>query len=477
MGLLLSVVSAPLFFLIRLIPVDHITIELSSFWQTMEFAAGGATISTIVGAALAILAGTREYPGRRWLFAVSIVPIAAPPAFWWIGAARLTAPWGNTEGPVVAAFIGGLAMSPITLLLVSAALRQMPSNLYDSARVAFPPLTRVRLILLPLLRLSLIGSFVLTLIVLLGESELPFLFGFRTLTTDVVTVFSQTFDVRRALPFVLPLLFVIVLLGVLVGKPLMQTVLTSSRGSHGIRRVRGSEFLSVGGAIPAVCLLLSLTGYALPILADPRGWPGSINLATVGTSIMEPVASAWVAILLTLVTAYPARRSRMMPYLLWAGLLLFCIPAAIYAMGWIATGLSLGGFAVPPVVAYISRTTALCMLGFGIGYSRLPASLENAARLVQVSATRRAVVFVLPLIAPSLMASSALAAALIYADRDVASLLLAPGASRLTLNLYLASANAPSSVIGVLAFALLAGAAVTVILAAAGPAVLWRRRV
>jgi ABC-type spermidine/putrescine transport system permease subunit II len=117
------------------------------------------------------------------------------------------------------------------------------------------------------------------------------------------------------------------------------------------------------------------------------------------------------------------------------------------------------------------------MLGFGIGYSRLPASLENAARLVQVSAVRRAVVFVLPLITASLMASSALAAALIYADRDVASLLLAPGASRLTLNLYLASANAPSSMIGILAFAALGGAAITVILAAAGPAVLWRRRV
>ena len=478
MGLLLALTSVPLIFLVGHVSAREIAIDWSALWRTIRFAAGGAAISTIVGAALGILAGTREYPGRRWLFAVSIGPIAAPPAFWWIGAARLTAQWGNVAGPAAAALVGGLALSPVTLLLVFAALRQMPSNVYEAARIALPGVARIRIVLLPLLRSSLAGAFVLTLILLLGESELPFLFGFRTLMTDVVTAFSQTFDVSRTLPFVLPLLFVIVVLGVLVAKPLLQAVLASSRGSHGIRRRRGSVLLSVGAAMPAACLLISLSGYALPVFAGLGAWKGaSIDFTTVAVSIIEPVASAWIAILLTLVTAYPARRSRMLPYVLWAGLLLFCVPAAIYAIGWIATGLRLGGFSVPPVVAYTSRTIALGMLGFGIGYARLPASLENAARLVQISPIRRAFVFILPLIAASLMASSALAAALIYADRDVASLLLAPGASRLTLNLYLASANAPSSLIGVLAFAALGGATMTVILAAAGPAVLWRRRV
>jgi ABC-type spermidine/putrescine transport system permease subunit II len=165
-----------------------------------------------------------------------------------------------------------------------------------------------------------------------------------------------------------------------------------------------------------------------------------------------------------------------MPYLMWISLLLFCVPAAIYAIGWIDLGQKLGGLAIAPVVAHASRAVALCVLGFAVGYSRLPASLENAAQLVRVSSVTRAAVFVLPIIAGSLIASSALAAALTYSDRDVASLLLAPGASRLTLNLYLASANAPSSTISLLAFAVLGGAALTLILAAAGPALLWRKR-
>jgi hypothetical protein len=44
------------------------------------------------------------------------------------------------------------------------------------------------------------------------------------------------------------------------------------------------------------------------------------------------------------------------------------------------------------------------------------------------------------------------------------------------LNLYLASANAPSWVVGVLALVAIIGAALSVALAAAGPVVVWGRR-
>jgi ABC-type Fe3+ transport system permease subunit len=234
----------------------------------------------------------------------------------------------------------------------------------------------------------------------------------------------------------------------------------------------------VCAAAPAAGLLVSVGGYAWAIVAAvPGGWPRvSIDASTTAVSILEPVACAWSALIVTLVAAYPARRSDAMRAFLWIGLLLFCVPAAIYAIGWLGMGQALGGLAIPPIVAHTSRAVALATLGFAVGYARLPMSLEDAASLVRVSAIRRAFVFVLPLMVWSLMAASALVAALTYADRDVASLLLPPGASRMTLNLYLASANAPSSTVGALALVVLAGATVTVVLAAAGPALLWGRR-
>jgi ABC-type Fe3+ transport system permease subunit len=230
-------------------------------------------------------------------------------------------------------------------------------------------------------------------------------------------------------------------------------------------------------ALPGLGIALPVIGYASGIVRSPGGWPAmTIDGPTALASILEPVSCAWAALFITVVCAFAARRSDSTPLLLSIGLLLFCVPAAIYAVGWLALGQLVRGVAVSPSVAHISRGVALAALGFAVGYSRLPQSIEDAAALVPVHPVKRAFVFVLPLLKWPLAATAALIAALTYADRDVASLLLPPGASRLTLNLYLASANAPSSTIGALAIVAILGAAVTVGLAAMGPMLLWRWR-
>lgn len=477
MALLLGLTAVPLLALLAHVSGDGIHVEWSSFAPTIAFAIGGAAVATAAGGALGILLGTRSFPGGSWLLALSVVPIAAPPAFWWIGATRLPTGWVDLHGLGVAAVVTGIALSPITLLLVFAALRQMPSNIYQSARVALPPIVRLRAVLIPLLGSPLAGGFLLTVILLLGESEMPFLFGFRTVMTDVVTTFAQTFDVRRTIPFVVPLLIVVLVLGGWAGQLLVRSVFAASRGAHGVVPMRGTAWLTLWSALPAACVAIAITGYGWALIEASTEWSRLVaDPWATAASIAEPVGCAWTALILTVLAAYPARRLRAMRAFLWFALLLFCVPAAIYAIGWLALGQSAGGVAIPPAVAHVSRAVALCTLGFGVGYSRLPPSLDDAAALVPVSHVRRASVFVLPLVVPSLAAFAALAAALTYADRDVASLLLPPGASRLTLNLYLASANAPSSTIGVLALAVLIGAGLTVALAAAGPAIVWGRR-
>jgi hypothetical protein len=76
----------------------------------------------------------------------------------------------------------------------------------------------------------------------------------------------------------------------------------------------------------------------------------------------------------------------------------------------------------------------------------------------------------------SLAATAALAAALIFADRDVASLLLTPGDSRLMLNLYLLAANAPAAVVGATALIVFLAGGVVIGLAAAGSVLLGLRQ-
>jgi ABC-type Fe3+ transport system permease subunit len=473
------VAALPIAFLVSQVAAAAGGIDELSLAQTLGFAIGGAVVATLVGATIGALAGTLILPVGRWLVAASCVLIAAPPAFWWLGATRVPGlPWGSVSGAAGGALIGGLALSPIPLLLVHAALREVPSNIYEAARSALPPVRRVTHVLVPLMRAPLLGAFLLTAILLLGESEIPFLFGFRTAMTDIVTVFSQTFDVGRVIPLVFLLLLAVLGLGALAAGPLLRTVLTSPRGAHGVIRKPAHGLFGVVAAIPAMAALFSLAGYTLAVLpALARGWPGASFPSSMLASVAEPVACAWLTILVVVAAVYPVRRSSFaMGLSLWIGLLLFCIPAAVHGIGWIGIGQLFGGLDIPPGVAHGSRVVGLPLLGFGIAYSRLPGSLEHAAMLVPMPPLRRALVLILPLFVPSLVAAAALVAALVFADRDVGSILLPPGASRLMLDLYLLSANAPSARVGAAALVALAAATVTVALAAAGPLALLRRR-
>jgi iron(III) transport system permease protein len=453
-------------------------VELSSLIPALAFALVGAVVSTALGGAIGLAAGTLEVPGRRWGIGVSAALLAAPPAFWWIGLTRLPGGIGRLSGSVAGGCMAGAALTPITLLLVLAATREIPANTYEAARLSLGPVQRLSWVLVPLVAPALMAGFLLTVIVLLGESEIPFLFGFRTAMTDVVTTFSQTFDAGRTAPIVVPLLATVLVIALLMVRPLFAVLLPGARGGRGIIRKPASRFLGASIALLPFLVALALGGYARSAL--PGGWDvwrrASVDAGTAVVSVAEPVLSAFVALGLALLAAYPARRTTFVGSFAVTGVLLFCVPTAIVAIGWIQVGQVLGGVSIRPGVAYVSRMIGLAVLGFLIAYARLPRSLEDAARLVPLSPFGRAWTLILPLMSASLAAISALAGALIFADRDVASLLLAPGESRLMLNLYLLAANAPSAVVGATALMVFLAGGVVIGLAAAGPALLGRRR-
>jgi len=475
---LLGAAGAPLTFLLTHARGAFSRLDVKSVANAGGFALLGAVTATAVGTVTALLVGTREFRGRRWVTLLSAVPVAAPPAFWWIGLSRFPLlPFRSLAGLMAGAVVAGIALSPVSFLLVLAGLRELPPNLYEAARVALSPLRRLRFVLLPLLRSSLVGGFLLTVILLLGESEIPFLFGFRTVMTDAVTAFSQTFDVAEVVPLALPLVAAVLLLGAVASGPVLRTVLSSPRGGRGV--TRKPSVTPLAALAPAGLVVLSLAGYALAFGGGlgSGNWPKvPVGLGTIVSSIAEPVACSWAAVALSVAAGYPARTSRAMPVLLSIGLLLFCIPAGIFGIGWIGVSQGLDGATIHTSVAHISRAVGLATLGFAVAYARLPKSLESAARLVPVSALRRALLLVLPPLAPSFAAAGALVAALTYADRDVASILLPPGSSRLMLDFYLESANAPSATVGGMALVVLGGAVVTGALAVLGPLALGRTR-
>jgi ABC-type Fe3+ transport system permease subunit len=449
-----------------------LTVDISSLGPALVFALGGAAISACLGVALGITIGALDAAGRRLSVGLAVVLLAAPPAFWWIGLTRLSPVFGRASGVLPAAVLAGVLLAPISMLLVLAAVQEIPTSAYEAARLSLGPARRFWRILVPSVRPALIAGFLLTGILLLGESEIPFLFGFRTSMTDVVTTFSQTFNAGRTVPIILPLLGVVLAFALATVSPLFQIVLSAATTGRGVVRKRGHWITTIGlFMLPAVGGL-SLGGYVRAALAGDVDRHLSIDSASVAASVAEPVLCAFAALLLAIAFVYPLRRHVASRVIAVVGLLLFCVPTAVTAIGWIAVGQAVGhGFS--PAAAHVSRTVGLAVLGFLTAYARVPRSHEQAADLVPLPAARRAWTLTLPALRPSLIAVAALIAAVVFADRDVASLLLAPGDSRLMLDLYLLSANAPSATVGAMALVVLAAGAATIALAAAGPAVLW----
>ena len=448
------------------------TVDASSLAPALAFALGGAAVSACLGGALGLTMGTLDGPGRRLSVGLAVALLAAPPAFWWIGLTRLSLVFGHASGALPGAVLAGVLLAPISMLLVLAAVREMPISAYEAARLSLGPVRRVWRVLVPSVRPALIAGFLLTGILLLGESEVPFLFGFRTSMTDVVTTFSQTFSAGRTMPIILPLLGVVLAIALAMVSPLFQIILSAATTGRGVVRRRGHWTTTVVMfTLPAVAGL-SVGGYMRAALAGGLGRRLAIAPASVAASVAEPVFCAFTALFLAVAFVYPLRRHAASRVIAVVGLLVFCVPTAVTAIGWIAVGQALGT-SFSPGVAHVSRTVGLAALGFLTAYARVPMSYEQAADLVPLPAGRRAWTLTLPMLRPSLVAVAALVAALIFADRDVGSLLLAPGDSRLMLDLYLLSANAPSATVGAMALVVLTAGAATIALASAGPAVLW----
>ena len=270
-----------------------------------SFAVVGGAIATVVGGAIGVLFSMREFPGRPRTTSDGNCPDR--------GATCFLVDWRDTPdvrmGQRQRTFRrgrGGLALAPVTLLFVFAvSARFRPICTSGSSRLSASDSTGV--VLLPLCASSLLGGFVLTVILLLGESEMPFLFGFRTGMTDIVTAFAQTFDVRQTVPHVVPLLLVMLICAGVAGRLLWPVLFASSRGAHGgFARAALCGSLLWAGVPPTACVAMAMTGYAWALFAAPFiGWSRlMIDPSAIAPSVLEPVGCAWMAMTLTLVAAY-----------------------------------------------------------------------------------------------------------------------------------------------------------------------------
>src|SRR5690606_9756864 len=156
-------------------------------------AVSSALLAVALGTAFALLLDRTDVPGRRGLRLLALSPLLMPPlvgATAWLGIAGPTIPvnlaWREAFGAPLWSIYGAdgviLLLSihsyPIVMLVVSAALKRIPSDLEQAARVSGAgPVRAVLGVTLPLLRPALLSSFVLVAVGNLADFGLPSIIG------------------------------------------------------------------------------------------------------------------------------------------------------------------------------------------------------------------------------------------------------------------------------------------------------------
>jgi iron(III) transport system permease protein len=169
----------------------------ADFWKalgsTILLAVGMTAIALPLGAVLAFLMIRTDMPGRQWLEPFLLVPIFLSPlvlAFGYIvtlgPVGFLTIWWKSWFGPepwniysfTALIIVAGLTHAPHVYLYASAALRSVPGDLEEAARVMGAPARRIALdVSLPMITPALLFSSVLVLFLGFEVFGLPLIFG------------------------------------------------------------------------------------------------------------------------------------------------------------------------------------------------------------------------------------------------------------------------------------------------------------
>jgi iron(III) transport system permease protein len=414
---------------------------LSHLWQTVlpEQALQSFLLAAGVGIGVALLGGSAaaavslfHFPGRRAFEWALLLPLAMPAyvlAYATTDALQPSGPvqaglrailggqgplWPDVRSLPFAALLFVLTLYPYVYVLVRASLADRAVPLMEAARLLGAGVWRRMFeVALPLSRPALAAGVLLALMETLADFGVGAYFGLTTFTTGIYKAWLVMDDAMAAAQLAATLLAVVACLLWLERRAQARLRFGTSRSgaSHGgdARRLRlgaaGSAALTALCALPIVCGFVlpcawlvwrvaqesRQTEFGLPIERFVQ-WAGhSFALAAAAAAMAAAIALAFAAVL----RAEPARA--------WSALRLaartvslgYAVPGAVIAVGMLAplgyvqarwpgsgAGVWLTATVLGLLYAYVVRFSAVAMQSVEAGYARIPAAIDDSARLL-----------------------------------------------------------------------------------------------
>jgi len=387
----------------------------------------------LLGVAAAWLVERTDLPGRRVWAAILVAPLAVP-AF--VNSYAWASLWPQFEGLPAATTITVLSYYPFVYLPVAAALRGLDPVLEETgAALGLGPVRRFVRVVLPQLRVAILGGGLLVGLHILAEFGALQMIGYETFTTVILVQFQSTFNGAAA----------VMLAGVLVACSLLFVTLELlARGGARYARV------GAGAARPAVPVRLDLARWpvvavlsglliaavVVPAYAVARWWSydagiDSELIAALFSTLRFGLIGAAVTTLAALPLAWLAvrRRNLTSAALEQCAYLTSSLPGVVVALALVTLTVrwtdSLYQTTAVVAACYLMLFLPRSLVNQRAGLAQASPDLDDAARALGSSELKRLVRVTLPLIAPG-VAGGAAFVFLAVCTELTATLLLAP---------------------------------------------------
>nr|WP_296771474.1 iron ABC transporter permease [Rhodococcus sp. (in: high G+C Gram-positive bacteria)] len=441
-----------------------------------------AFLAVVIAVVMALVLDRTDLPGRSVLRLILLSPLLIPPfvgAIAWTGllgpsgivnkfwAAHFGGPLWNIYGGDGVIFLLTIHSYPLAYLIVAAALRRIPGDLEQAARMSgAPPWRAAKDVTLPLLRTAAVASFTLVAVSNLADFGIPALVGlpdrYVTLSTMVYR-FIQSGTVAKPLEVVSSIGIVLLLLAVaaVVVDRMLGRKNTHIDGpttlSQRLRlgRGRGAVAVAVWAAAFGVAVLpiLALASQALlPAPGVPFTWenltldsivsavtaPGTIVgiqnsiFLAVGAAVICGVVGLALGVLTT------RTRSRDNIGLDVTAMLPQAVPGLVIAVGWLIVGRYTGLFDTRWVIlcAYVMAFLAIVVQAVRAPLLATPTALEEVARSSGASPARALYDVSWKLAIPAAATGGVLVALTAVRELTMSVLLVAPGTQTLGVSIF-----------------------------------------
>lgn len=397
-------------------------------------------LAVVLGVGLAWLVERTDLPGARWWAPVFVVPLAVPAfvnSFAWVSFVP------GLHGLSAAVLVSLLSYFPLVYLPAAAAIRTLDPDLEESARsLGSGSLAIFLRVVVPQLRLAVLGGALLIALHLLAEYGAFALVRFDTFTTAIFQQYQSTFAGKAG--SMLASVLVLCCLVLLVCEAGLRGRLRYDRVGSGAPRPAGRLSLGFGTPLAlGLCTAVFAFAVGLPLWMVTRwlgmGGPDAWDLVAIGQALSQTLSFALVTAVLAIVLAFPlawlSARTRTVFARVAEGsnYITSSLPGIVTALALVTISIN----AVQPmyqtltlvVVAYLLLFLPRAVVSLRSGVAQIPLGLEEASRSLGKGRAWTFFHVTLRLSGPSAAAGAALVFVAVSTELT-ATLLLAPAGTR-----------------------------------------------